>query len=158
MAKTGRPSKFDKALCLDICDDIASGKSLRQACEERGIATSTAMGWFLDDQDGVFAHYARARKLQAEKMFDELLDIADDATNDYMEVHDPEGKVIGYKENGEWTRRSQLRTDIRKWILARMDSKRYGDKVQNEHSGADGGPVTVNFIRGTPPAKGGDAS
>jgi len=46
-----------------------------------------------------------------------------------------------------------LNGDFRFWqeIINRVDGK-VADKV----TGEDGGPVVVNFIRGTPPAKGGD--
>jgi hypothetical protein len=41
-----------------------------------------------------------------------------------------------------------LRVDARKWLMAHLAPKKYGNKILNEHTGADGGPVlsslTVN--------------
>jgi len=76
---------------------------------------------------GVTEHYALARRIQAELMFDEILDITDDGSNDWMQRHGKDGESTGFAVNGEAVNRSRLRTDTRKWILARMDPKRYGD-------------------------------
>ena len=47
----------------------------------------------------------------------------------------------------------RLKADNIKWKLARMNAKKYGDRLQNEHSGPEGGniPVSlaVSFVRPT---------
>lgn len=77
----------------------------------------------------------RARETQADAIFDEILDIADDGSNDWMEKHDGEGGNIGWRENGEAIQRSRLRIDARKWMAGKLRPKVYGDKVELEHSG-----------------------
>lgn len=62
-------------------------------------------------------------------MAEEILDIADDATNDWMADNYDEGKTPGYELNGENIQRSKLRVDTRKWLMAKMKPKRYGDKL-----------------------------
>ncbi len=76
--------------------------------------------------------YTHARDAQADALFDETLEIADDGRNDWMERHNEEGEAIGWRENGEAIRRSQLRIDTRKWIAAKLRPKKYGDKQQIE--------------------------
>jgi hypothetical protein len=44
-------------------------------------------------------------------------------------------------ENHEAINRSRLRVDTRKWLIARMAPKKYGDRVTNEVVGKDGGPI-----------------
>ena len=145
MASGGRPSEFSKELALSICDRIAGGESLRAICQDLGLKQNTVVGWFIDDKDGVFDHYARARQIQAEHMFEELTDIADDGRNDWMVRN-------GYDiPDQEAIQRSKLRVDTRKWILARMDSKRYAETTKQEHSGKDGAPIQINLIRDTSP-------
>ena len=61
-------------------------------------------------------------------MFEEILDIADDGSNDYMETKG------GYKINSESIARSRLRIDARKWIMSKMQPKKYGDKLELEAS------------------------
>src|SRR5258707_1135198 len=58
--------------------------------------------------------YARAREEQADKLFREIIEIADDASGDYVTISD--GKRIVDHEN---VQRSRLRVDARKWTAAR---------------------------------------
>jgi hypothetical protein len=74
----------------------------------------TVRDWALDNKEGFFARYARARKIQAYAVADELLEIADDGRNDWMESNG------GYELNGECVQRSRLRLDIRKWHLSKI--------------------------------------
>ncbi len=73
-------------------------------------------------------------------MADELLDIADDGTNDWG--IDSKGNE---KPNIDHIKRSALRVDARKWYLAKLAPKRYGEKVNHEVSGKDGAPVTFRW-------------
>lgn len=82
--------------------------------------------------------YARAKEIQAEGFAEELMDIADDGTNDWMEKLDKDGKPIGWMLNGEHVQRSKLRVDTRKWVASKLLAKKYGDKIQNEVSGEIG--------------------
>jgi hypothetical protein len=52
-----------------------------------------------------------------------------------MERLDDDGKPIGWQLNGEHLQRSRLRVDTRKWIASKLKPKKYGDKVEHEHSG-----------------------
>ena len=70
--------------------------------------------------------------------------IADDARNDWMKRNGE--NATGYQENGEVLRRSALRIDARKWLAGKMAARKYGDKQQLEHSGPDGGPVTLDVL------------
>lgn len=83
--------------------------------------------------------YKQARDIQAEVLADELLEIADDGRNDWMERNNPDNP--GYRENGEAMRRSQLRIETRKWVAARLLPKRWGDKTVTEVTGPNGTPL-----------------
>lgn len=58
-----------------------------------------------------------------------------------------EEKVV----TADMVERARLQVDTRKWLLAKMAPKRYGDKVQQEITGPEGGPVkasvTVEFVK-----------
>ena len=71
--------------------------------------------------------YARARDAQADALADELLDVADDGRNDWMEKLDREGEQVGWMVNQEAINRSRLRVDTRKWIASKLKPKKYGD-------------------------------
>ena len=71
--------------------------------------------------------YARAREIQADTLFDDILDIADDARNDWMERRGEDD--AGWQVNGENIRRSQVRIEARKWMAGKLRPKVYGDKL-----------------------------
>jgi hypothetical protein len=69
--------------------------------------------------------FAHAKMSQAEIMFDQLLDIADDGTNDLMTDKHGNEHV-----NAEVLARSRLRVDTRRWMLGRLNSRKYGDALK----------------------------
>lgn len=99
---------------------------------------STVMGWVFRNSE-FFIQYRAAREMQAELLADELLDIADDGSNDWMMRHSPTNP--GWIENGESIKRSTLRINTRQWVAARLLPKRWGDKQQVTHQNPDGTAV-----------------
>ena len=147
----GRPSAYTAELAAQICAHIADGKSLRTiAAMENMPAQSTIMLWLDGTRPEFSEQYARAHEAYADKLAEETLLIADDSSQDtYV---DADGNV---KTDTEAIQRSKLRVDTRKWLASKMAPKKYGDKIQAEHTGADGGAIqvasTVTFVR--PPAR-----
>jgi hypothetical protein len=144
--KMGRPSGYTQAIADRICNRLAEGESLRKICLSDDMpATSSVCKWLTEHPD--FAEqYTRAREAQADKMAEEILQIADDGMNDtYV---DADGKVL---VDQDVIARSRLRVDARKWLASKMAPKKYGDKVQAELSGVDGGPIeqsiAVSFVK-----------
>lgn len=131
----GRPTKFTPELGLSICSHLSEGMSLRTVCGLDGMPDkSTVFRWLspsnktpelIDFRD----QYARAKQEAADAMAEDLIDIADDGTNDWIEMYDKEGNQIGWKLNQEHVQRSKLRVDTRKWLMAKMKPKKYGDKL-----------------------------
>ena len=134
--KLGRPTKHTPKLATEICRRMADGESLRAICEDDAMPSEAAVRkWALDDVGGFADVYDRAVRLRAMRWSEEILDIADDASDDVTE--DGEGKLLVDHEN---IQRSRLRVDTRKWLLAKVLPKVYGDKIQ--HTGDGGGPVS----------------
>lgn len=124
----GRPSIYSKEIADKICSRLAGGESLRVICMDEDMPTaSTVYLWVLDDKEGFSDKYARAREMQAEVMFDEILEIADDGSNDLMTI--TKGDKTYELENKEVTNRSRLRVDSRKWYLSKVLPKKFGDKL-----------------------------
>lgn len=124
----GRPTKYSQQLANEICAQLAKGRSLRHICLSEDMPdAATVHMWVLTDREGFHKQYARAREIQAEVMFDEILEISDDGSNDYMT------KIVGNQEyeteNKEVTNRSRLRVDSRKWYLSKVLPKKFGDKL-----------------------------
>lgn len=134
MAVTFSQELFDR-----ICERMADGESLRAICIDSDMpSTSTVMRWLAADVsdsgvDGPLREqYARAREAQADAIFDEILDIADNAANDWMERNGQDDE--GYRVNGEHIQRSRLRIDARRWMAGKLKPKVYGDKLDLTNS------------------------
>lgn len=136
----GRRSAFTNELGEAICSAIADGMSLRAVLARPGMPSkSMVMRWLADERYIEFRdQYACAREDQADKLADEILQIADDGSNDtYL---DAKGNV---KVNHDAIARSRLLIDARKWLASKLAPKKYGDGVRQENSGANSGSKNV---------------
>lgn len=113
--KIGRPSDFTQEIVDAICDKIADGQSLRTICAADDMpARSTVFKWLADPARSSFVdQYARAREAQAEALFEDILDIADDGSNDYVTKKRDDGSEYEAFDS-EHVQRSKLRVDARK--------------------------------------------
>lgn len=145
--KTGRPTIFSQELADNICHRISEGESLRSIVKDDEMpSASTICRWLLDETKKQFwEQYEKARNIQIELMFDELLEIADDGTNDWVEKEYENGRsdII---LNGEAIGRSRLRVDTRKWYLSKVCPKKYGDKLDITTGGDKINKVSVEII------------
>lgn len=121
---------FDQAVADLICEDLIEGKSLRSILRnnEHLPSAPTIFKWL--GENAAFAdQYARAREAQADTLFDETLDIADDSSKDWEERKHFAGDDESPQVNGEAIARAKLRIDTRKWIAAHLRPKKYGEKI-----------------------------
>jgi hypothetical protein len=131
VAKTGRPSIYSDQLVETICLRIAEGESLNKICKDEKMPDkATVFRWLVSDQ--IFCDkYARARELQAETQFDELIDIVDQPP-ELSYVKDKDGNDVEVKFDSSYVAWMKLRVDTRKWTAARMAPKKYGEHKQVE--------------------------
>ena len=108
---TGRPSKFSSTLAREICQRLVGGQSVREICRDAAMPGQSTIYQWLALHPDFRVQYARARALQAEVIFEETMEIADGTGNDNKEV----------------LARSRLRVDARKWGMARMAPRRFGE-------------------------------
>lgn len=141
--KKGRPTLYTADLATEICRRMIDGESLRQICEANGMPhESTVRLWAVEDREGFSTHYTRAREAQLDYWADEILDIADDGTNDWVERKGKDGQTFE-TVNADHINRSRLRIDTRKWLMSKLAPKKYGDRVTNELVGKDDGPIMM---------------
>ncbi len=136
--KRCRPSRYTPELAAKLCERLAEGDTLRSICRDQSMPDkATVLRWLADKTKVDFRdQYAHARDMQADALFDEALEIADDVSGDWST--DKDGKKV---LDHEHVQRSRLRVDTRKWAAGKMAPKRYGDKIQ--HTGDGGGPIRV---------------
>ncbi|CAG2132445.1 terminase small subunit-like protein [Cupriavidus numazuensis] len=129
--KVGRPSLYSQELVNAILEKIADGKFLTEICADPAMPScSTVFKWRLDYPEFSEA-YAHAREAAADKMVIETVAIADDGINDtYIDAETGERRT-----DHDVIQRSKLRVETRKWLLARMAPKTYGDRIETVHSG-----------------------
>jgi len=112
-----------------IFDTIESGKSLRYALLQIPLSSKTFYEWIESDEEKV-KQYARVTELRAEALLDEMFDIVDETSQDTITT--PKGFDI---PNVEWMQRSRLRYDARKWLISKLNPKKYGDKLDMTSGG-----------------------
>ncbi|WP_373413700.1 terminase small subunit protein [Ensifer aridi] len=116
-----------------ILEKLSIGKSLREICSAEGMPSeSLVRKWVMKDED-FGAQYARAREAGMEALADEILQIADSQEGDILKTED--GREI---VNHDAIQRARLRVDTRKWLMSKIAPKKYGDRLDLNHSGSIG--------------------
>lgn len=125
--KPGRPTSYSDDLIAAILTRIVGGEGLVRICRDDSMpSVATVYSWLQTNQE-FLDRYIVARNEQADTLADEIIDLADDATN-------------------EGVAKARLQVDARKWVAAKLKPKKYGDKLTNEHTGIDGGPIRHSHI------------
>lgn len=119
-----------------ILSQIEQGFSLRYVLKKDDMPSRYTFFEWIKEDDEKANQYARSCEVRADVIFEEILEIADNSENDT--IHTEKGEIA----NSEWINRSRLRVDARKWMLGKMNPKKYGEKIQKEHSGE----ITTNII------------
>jgi hypothetical protein len=126
--------RYSPEIADEICQRLSDGESLRGICGDLHMPSESAVRfWVLDDVNGFAAQYARAREVGYLRLAEEILQIADTPVTGTKSVSKATGMEI---TEGDMIEHRRLQVDTRKWMLAKMLPKVYGDKQQVEHSGA----------------------
>lgn len=118
----GRPSSYRLATALMICDRLTERdpetnrlRALREICLDEDMPSERTVYNWLAEQPEFLRHYTRARDAVAEMVANDIVSISD-------EELDPQ--------------RARVRIDARKWWVSKVAPKKYGDKVEHEHTGS----------------------
>lgn len=119
---------FDQSKADRICDRIARGASLRASASAEGVDPSTVLRWTKASPE--FAQqYAHARETGYQLLADEIIDISDE--RDVRVTQD--GEEVRLTLDSAAVARNRLRVDTRKWMLAKMLPKVYGENSTTTH-------------------------
>lgn len=102
-----------------IADLLTEGKSLRQIEQEPGMPSKSTMLRWLKKFEDFDTKCARARRVQGELAADEHKDVIDDVRSGAL-APDIARVVLSGLE----------------WRAKKLEPKKYGDKLHNEHSGS----------------------
>ncbi len=140
----GRPSSFTQEIADTICGRVSLGEPLRQICRDEGFPDQRTVYRWLESRDEFRQQYARAREAMMDSFADEILEIAEDGTNDWEERESARGNSY-VALNSEAVARSNMRIEARKWLMGKCAPKKYGDKLQL--GGDPANPMVIEIVR-----------
>ena len=109
----------------NIFNIIESGKSLRFALSQIPLSSSTFFIWIEEDPEKS-KQYAYVTDIRTELKFESI-------EQDYSE--EPQRDAETGRIDSAWVQLQRLKIDAKKWELSKLNPKKYGDKIQQEHSG-----------------------
>jgi hypothetical protein len=152
----GRPTKFSPEVVAALTDALAAGMTQDQACIRADISTVTLQNWkacaeagdarflgFLDALTRARADGIRARLTQilaaASEGFDyiETVEVTEDKLN-------RDDKVVKLTKSTSTKRKTPPDWKAAAWWLERVESAQFGPTTKAEHTGKDGGPISVS--------------
>lgn|SRR3990167_1750905 len=144
MIMAGRPTDYSPELADAICERLGQGESMRSVSRDDAMPSMATLFKWLRVHPQFLEQYTRAKEESADAMAEDILEIADNEVEQPLIVDglpmQVDGQLVMVKDNVS-VQHAKLRVDTRKWLMAKMKPKRYGEKVTNEHTGANGGPI-----------------
>lgn len=137
-----KPEEIE-TLFNSICTFIAEGNSLRKALRREGMPHSTTFYKWLDSSKEKAAQYTRACEERQHVLFEECLEISNTPVEGIETTIDKDGNEIVKK--GDMLQHRRLQIDTRKWMLGKMNPKKYGDKLSLDHEGNVG--LSLNITK-----------
>lgn len=121
---TAIPDEIRLPAIEKILEDIAgTGRPANKICADHGINYTTFLSWVRDDA-ALAKRYACALDMRSDFHAAELIEIADRPSPT---------TESGATDSGDVQHR-KLQIDTRKWIMARMSPRKYGDKIDLSHN------------------------
>lgn len=110
-----------------ICEKVETGTPLSRVCKMEGFPTAATVYRWLREYPEFLDKYSVSKRVQLEMLAEEMLELADDDSED--------------RGNSTRVNRARVQIDTRKFILERLLPEKFGNKMRNEISGPNGGPV-----------------
>lgn len=126
---TGRPSTYSDEVAEAILARMSEGEFVQDICREDGMPSVQTLWRWREARPAFREAYARARLQQAQAV----------AENGFLRAW-----------NAKDAQLDRLAFDAAKWMAAKLDPRNYSERVQNEHSGAEGGPLVVELVKFAP--------
>lgn len=122
--------EFSQEVADAICEAVASTpRGLDFLCETTpGFPSSRTVRKWLQADAKFRDAYSVAKMQQADLIFDECLEIADDASGDRKTITRGDGSEVEVIDN-EFVARSKIRIDTRLRMAGKLAPKKYGEKL-----------------------------
>ena len=119
ISNTGRPTLYCDSVVDEIIARLSAGETLTAACRHAGMPAARTVWEWMNRMPEFAKAVAHAREAGADALVTEGLDRLDNASVGPM---------------GSLSRQREVAAHQR-WMAARMDPSRWGDKMQVQHSG-----------------------
>lgn len=126
-AKKSEKIEYSDELALRICEMIENGLSTREVAKIINTAVSNLFYW-INTHKFFSERYAKAKEIAVDLEFEELKEIADEKP---VQIYDAQANKVFDKSEILWR---QQRIDVRKFRVAKLAPKKYGDKLQVDAS------------------------
>lgn len=126
LLKPGRKLIYDADIAARICVMLSDGRTITSICSDSDMPSLDTVYTWLQKHPWFSDAYARAREAQQDTFAGQIIDIAD---------------------NDDDPQRARNRIDARKWHAAKTAPRKYGDRVMQEITGADGGPIAIAALQ-----------
>lgn len=120
-AVMGRPVKWppEHPVWQEIVDKVSSGKSLSLVISELKHPTWSNFQAMLAQDDRLRVAYDKAVQDRADRLADEILELADQVMPEGLE-----GSMAS-----AWVQQKRMQVDARKWIASKLKPRTYGDRI-----------------------------
>lgn len=117
----GRPVVFgmDNPCWKTICEQMSIGKSLSTAIKAEGMPSYHAVMLMVKNNPEFRAMYEKAIESRADRLAEEILELADQEMPDGLE-----GPMAS-----AWVQQKRMQVDARKWVASKLKPKVYGDRI-----------------------------
>ena len=154
--RRGRPPKYSVEIADEILERVAGGESLTAICDGEGMPSrGTVARWSRAEAGAPLTFssaYALAREHRAERLAEEVIAIADGAeeaanraaARAVDEAGDAPDRVLARIARLAFSSEVQvrrLRCDVRRWAAAKLDPRRWGERVQHDIGGQASNPL-----------------
>jgi hypothetical protein len=127
--RSGRPSSYTDDIADEICERLSSGESLLSITGDDDMPAQSSVYRWLNQYPDFQEKYAKARVAQAHAIAERAAEMA----SGKFEITDPSF--------------ARLQLDAIKWMAGKLAPKSYGDKVDLNVGGQEGGAPVATVLR-----------
>lgn len=146
-AAMGRPSIYTQELAEAICRELSQGVSLRSVCRNDWAPDGSTVFRWMREYPEFYKQYEAAKAESADAMAEDCLDISDNQVERPLLIDGIpfaiDGKIVMVKDQVS-VAHAKLRVDTRKWLMAKMKPKKYGEKL--ELAGDKDNPIKYSVV------------
>jgi len=114
-----RPTEYIKEIGESICDRLVEDENLRSICAEAGMPDVPTVSSWISNNGEFRDMYAVAREFQAHCIADEVIELVNDASGDWVEKVRPNGRVVWGPDRKNLPR-CLLRCEVRHWVAEQL--------------------------------------